>query len=72
MNTGRNGACASPITSEPGYDADDVEFMKAVHEYKKKHRRPFPTFCEILAIAKSLGYRKVAPEGPLPQRKEED
>jgi len=44
------------------YSDDEIEFLKAMDCYKKSH--PFPTCCEILAIAKSLGYRKV--EAPCP------
>lgn len=44
------------------YGEDEVEFMLAVEKYKREKRRPFPTSHEILAVAKSLGYRKVADE----------
>lgn len=44
------------------YTDDEREFMLAVERYKREKRRPFPTCREILAVAKSLGYRKVAPE----------
>jgi hypothetical protein len=38
------------------------EFMVALDRYKRSHHRPFPTCCEVLAVLKSLGYRKVAPK----------
>lgn len=41
------------------YSADEVEFMNAVDRYKRERNRPFPTWDEVLAVAKSLGYRKL-------------
>lgn len=38
--------------------ADVVEFITAVDGYKRKHRRPFPSWSEILEIVKSLGYER--------------
>lgn len=42
------------------YTADELEFLKALDQYKRLHHRPHPTWAEVLAVAKSLGYRKVA------------
>lgn len=57
----------TPIADdEPLGSADEVEFMMAVDAYKRLRRRPFPTWREVLAVARSLGYRKVAEPGPLP------
>ncbi len=39
---------------------EQFEFIRAIDEYKRVNGRPFPSFTEILEIAKSLGYRKVA------------
>ena len=44
---------------------EQFEFIMAIDEYKKANRRPFPSFTEILEIAKALGYRKVADAQPL-------
>lgn len=52
------------------YSDEEKEFLQAIQAYQKKHRRRFPAFTEILAIAKSLGYRKVAVE-PSPEGQEE-
>jgi hypothetical protein len=41
------------------YDADAVEFMLAMDRYKRVARRPYPTAADVLAVARSLGYRKV-------------
>jgi hypothetical protein len=46
--------------NDPGYAADEVEFMTALDRWKRENRRPFPTCSEVLAVLKSLGYRKVA------------
>ncbi len=39
------------------YDADEVEFLKAMELFKRS--RPFPTWSEVLRVLKGLGYRKV-------------
>lgn len=44
--------------------ADDVEFGKAMDRYKRERRRPYPTCSEVLAVLRSLGYRK-APCSPM-------
>lgn len=49
------------ILDDP-YTNEETEFMLAVDRYKREHQRPFPTFAEILAVAKSLGYRKAQVE----------
>lgn len=46
------------------YDADDLEFLKAMDEYRRDFKRPFPGCSEYLAVLKSLGYRKDT-QGPL-------
>ncbi|QDU60896.1 hypothetical protein Pan216_17490 [Planctomycetes bacterium Pan216] len=49
-----------PTTCERDYGNDEVEFMKAMDEYKREFARPFPTWSEVLEVAHALGYRKVA------------
>ena len=44
---------------------EQFQFIKAIEQYKRVNRRPFPSFTEILEIAKALGYRKVAEATPL-------
>ena len=41
-------------------DAAQFEFVMAIDDYKKINQKPFPSYTEILEIAMSLGYRKVA------------
>lgn len=42
---------------------EQLEFLKAVDEYKRVNNRPFPTWTEILDVVLYLGYRKVAEVG---------
>lgn len=37
---------------------EEIEFVRAVDHYKRKFNRPFPTWSEILAIVKELGYTR--------------
>lgn len=47
-----------PTTCERDYSGDEVEFMKAMDEYKRKSGRMFPTWSEVLEVVRSLGYVK--------------
>jgi hypothetical protein len=47
-----------PTTCERDYSADEVEFMNALDEYKRRNGRMFPTCSEILEVVRSLGYIK--------------
>lgn len=58
--TGERRRQIDPTTCERDYDVEEIEFMKAIDEYKRDFCRPFPTWSEVLEVAKSLGYRKVA------------
>ena len=49
-----------PTTCERDYRPDEVEFMKAMDDYKRRSGRPFPTWSEVLEVIRDLGYRKVA------------
>lgn len=40
---------------------EQLEFIKALDEYKRVNNRPFPTWTEVLDMVLYLGYRKVAP-----------
>ncbi|MGF1581948.1 MAG: hypothetical protein ACFCD0_21695 [Gemmataceae bacterium] len=53
-----------PTTCERDYSDDEIAFMKAMDEYKRANRRPFPTWSEVLEVLVALGYRKV--EAPIP------
>lgn len=49
-----------PTTCERDYSCAEIEFMRAMDDYKRKSGRPFPTWSEVLEVVMSLGYRKVA------------
>jgi hypothetical protein len=50
-----------PTTCERDYTEQEVEFMNALDEYKRKSGRMFPTCSEVLEVLRSLGYVKLAP-----------
>ena len=60
-----------PTTCERDYTNDEIEFMKAMDQYKRDNRRPFPTWSEVLEVLHSLGYRRVAEPTALPGGKRE-
>jgi hypothetical protein len=49
-----------PTTCERDYSDLEIEFMRAMDEYKRRSGRQFPTWSEVLEVINSLGYRKVA------------
>lgn len=50
--------------AEEGHmNEEQLEFLKAIDEYKRVNGRPFPTWTEVLDLVLFLGYRKVAPLG---------
>jgi hypothetical protein len=55
-----------PTTCERDYNNDEIEFMKAMDQYKRDNRRPFPTWSEVLEVLRALGYRKVAEPTQMP------
>lgn len=54
-----------PTTCERDYSDLEVEFMRAMDDYKRKSGRPFPTWSEVLEVVYSLGYRKVEAESAM-------
>ncbi len=55
-----------PTTSERDYNDEEVQFMKAMDQYKRDNRRPFPTWSETLEVLLAIGYRKVAESTAIP------
>ena len=55
-----------PTTCERDYTDEEIVFMKAIDQYKRDNRRPFPTWSEVLEVLHALGYRKVAEPTALP------
>lgn len=47
-----------PTTCERDYTTDEVEFMQALDEYKRKNGRMFPTCSEILEVVRDIGYSR--------------
>lgn len=54
------------LTSDVTYTEEEAEFLKAMEAYGRTNGRRFPTYREVLAVARSLGYRKVAEPEPAP------
>ena len=47
-----------PTTCERDYTNDEIEFMQAMDEYKRRSGRMFPTCSEILEVIRDIGYSK--------------
>jgi hypothetical protein len=54
-----------PTTCERDYSEDEIAFMQAMDEYKRKNGRMFPTCSEILEVVRSIGYAKVNDPRPV-------
>ena len=52
-----------PTTCERDYSIEEVEFMNAMDDYKRKSGRMFPTCSEVLEVIRDLGYVKLSPAG---------
>ena|SRR5271154_953251 len=65
-NQGERRRQVDPTTCERDYNEDEITFMKAMDQYKRDNRRPFPTWSEVLEVLHALGYRKVAEPTILP------
>jgi hypothetical protein len=51
-----------PTTCERDYSQDELEFMRALDDYKRTSGRMFPTCSEILEVVRSLGYARPGAE----------
>jgi hypothetical protein len=47
-----------PTTCERDYSSDELEFMNALDDYKRRNGRMFPTCSEILEVLRGIGYAK--------------
>ena len=56
-NRGERRRQVDPTTCEKDYSDEEIIFMKAMDQYKRANRRPFPTWSEVLEVLRSLGYR---------------
>jgi hypothetical protein len=52
-----------PTTCERDYTAEELEFMRAMDDYKRASGRMFPTCSEILEVIRALGYAKPVAAG---------
>jgi hypothetical protein len=55
-----------PTTCEKDYSDEEIIFMKAMDQYKRANRRPFPTWSEVLEVLRALGYRKTEEPTAMP------
>ncbi len=51
-----------PTTCERDYSGDEIEFMRAMDDYKRSAGRMFPTCSEVLEVIRALGYVKLDDE----------
>lgn len=49
-----------PTTCERDYSDQEVEFMRAMDDYKRKAGRMFPTCSEVLEVLRDLGYHQLS------------
>ena len=48
-----------PTTCERDYSQDEIDFMRAMDDYKGRSGRMFPTCSEVLEVVRELGYVKL-------------
>jgi hypothetical protein len=54
-----------PTTFEKQYTPDELEFMGAMQEYKMRTGKSFPSYGEVLDVARRLGYAQTGPRRPI-------
>jgi len=54
-----------PTTCERDYTDEEIEFMRALEQYKRTSGRMFPTCSEVLEVLRDLGYQKSTPREPV-------
>jgi len=59
-----------PTTCERDYTPEEVEFMQALDDYKRRSGRMFPTCSEILEVVKGMGFERVSQGGPVVLKEE--
>lgn len=55
----------SPYYDGSEMTAEQIEFVLAIAAYQKRFHRRYPTWLEVLNIARCLGYRKTADAVPV-------
>lgn len=51
-----------PTTCERDYNDQEIEFMRAMDDYKHASGRMFPTCSEVLEVIRGLGYYQLSEE----------
>jgi hypothetical protein len=51
-----------PTTCERDYRQDEIDFMRAMDDYKRAAGRMFPTCSEVLEVIRSMGYVRLTDE----------
>ena len=49
-----------PTTCERDYSDDEIAFMHAIDDYKRRSGRMFPTCSEILEVIRDMGYVRLS------------
>ena len=60
-NTSGRRRFVDPTTCDREYSLAEREFMQAMHDYKHRSGRMFPTWSEVLEVLRDLGYQKPGP-----------
>lgn len=51
-----------PTTCERDYRQDEIDFMRAMDDYKRAAGRMFPTCSEVLEVIRGMGYVRLTDE----------
>ncbi len=51
-----------PTTCERDYQQNELDFMRAMDDYKRSAGRMFPTCSEVLEVVRALGYVRLTDE----------
>jgi hypothetical protein len=62
---GPSGRFGNDLAAGSDYTADEITFMLALDRWKRANNCPHPSWADVLRVARSLGYRRVAAEEPL-------
>ncbi len=55
-----------PVTFEREYNAEQINFMMAMDQFRRKTGCAYPEWSQVLSVVHALGYRKIAEPAPLP------
>ncbi len=57
----RRSRWTAGLLAASDYTDEEFQFLRAIEDFKREQRRPFPTWSEVLGVLLSLGYKKVSP-----------